>query len=193
MRRPPLKLTCGATRSKEKSHVENTRVDNLRVQQHAVFPQIGVLQAGLIEFEPALPKAKQEAIEQLHIGVVEKVLFEFTEEGFAELERQGLSHAMLVPPSGWESSGDGSTGGLLDDVCEVYRLPGKMFLLGWVVGKGLGKEIGDASDGHLCEELRRVMTRLCTLVMTRLRTLVMMRLRTLAMTRLRTRGDMIAR
>lgn len=64
---------------------------------------------------------------------------------------------MLIPPLG---GGHGSpSAGLLDDICEIYRLPGKRHLLGWMVGKDLCARVCEASGEELCTALWELMAR----------------------------------
>jgi hypothetical protein len=114
-------------------------------------------QARSIKWRPDLPQRKLDAIDALQIGVVDKLLFEFSEAGYEALEEQGLAAALLIPPLGG-GLGEGE-GGLLDDICEIYRLPGKKYLLGWIVGRKVCGRVGQASDEELCLDLRRVMMR----------------------------------
>jgi hypothetical protein len=114
-------------------------------------------QARSIKWRPDLPQRKLDAIDALQIGVVDKLLFEFSEAGYEALEEQGLAAALLIPPI--DGGLGNAEGGLLDNICEIYRLPGKKYLLGWIVGRKVCGRVGQASDQELCLDLRRVMMR----------------------------------
>lgn len=71
----------------------STLKGDIRAKTVVVTTPVGVLRKGGIRFDPALPDDKLEAIEQLPMGLLNKVVFEFDRDVFDEQELTNL-HAI---------------------------------------------------------------------------------------------------
>lgn len=110
----------------------------LEAEQIVVTLPLGVLAAGDVVFEPSLPEPKQRAIDELGVGLLDKVVVEFDEVFW---RGDDASICVLEPPYEWASF-----------VLNLYPLTGRPILVGFLGGEE-ARAAENASDGELVEQL----------------------------------------
>ncbi len=82
--------------------VSTTQGETFRGDVAVLTLPLGVLKAGAVEFDPALPKSKREALDGLQMGPVMKLVYQFDEP---ILDRSiGAIYAKDSPPMWWSPS-----------------------------------------------------------------------------------------
>ena len=119
---------------------------------------LGVLQSGIIQFEPPLPREKSVAISRMGIGKIEKLFFEFGDDDWEALSKLGFSPSMTVtltdqeapPTSKW-------TGRILG----LNRTPGTRYMAIWATSPAACEHVVSASEVSLVDDLAKFMASLC--------------------------------
>lgn len=117
--------------------VRTNRGEFLADQVVVTLP-LGVLAAGDVAFEPPLPERKQRAVDELGVGLLDKVVVEFEEVFW---RGDDTSICLLDPPYEWASF-----------VLNLCPLTGRPILVGFLAGED-ARAAEDASDEELVEQL----------------------------------------
>jgi len=105
---------------------------------------LGVLKAGHVRFQPALPAGKRQAIQRLGMGVLDKVILVYESPFWPNDEHlSGLGHQP-----------DGIRG-----FTNLHHYGGPAALVGWIAGRG-GIDLARRSDAALVDRARRALGRI---------------------------------
>lgn len=118
---------------------------------------LGVLQSGIIEFEPPLPRDKAEAISRMGIGKIEKLFFEFGDDEWEALSKLDFSPSMTVTLTDQEAPASKWTSRILG----LNRTPGTRYMAIWATGPEACAHVAGASEESLVDDLANFMAHLC--------------------------------
>lgn len=120
--------------------------DTVRADRAVITVPIGVLKAGTIDFEPALPNAKQEAVGALGAGLLDKLWLEFPKP-FWDKDVDVIEWFDQDNPGLWSWWVNG------------YKVFGKPVLLGFNGGDH-AHELAEASDDEVVDSAMRALHRM---------------------------------
>lgn len=132
--------------------------DIIKADHVILTASLGVLKSGVISFDPPLPKDKDDAIQRMGLGKIEKIFFEFDESDWEAMAKLGFSNGMTITLTDPKKSSSSWTSRILG----MNRTPGTRYMAIWVTSASSCAHVSSASEDALKRDLHVFMSSLCS-------------------------------